>query len=439
MNYQRILTIFAAEEIPAAMVTFVSLLMFLQLGVSGSVATALSSLLFLPWVLKSFIRSWVRRAGHFRQMLHLTEAILCVALFALSASFPYGVTPVFASLFIISMLCAWHELVARMYYERMLRPRLQAIYNTPKVILSQIAVIFTYGALILIVGSMEVFFRQIRRAWAMGCYITAALFVIITVYHLLVLLSPRVGDEARVHSMRSSVKAEIHVIERIKEQPGWWRYVITLFLMLLPQGLMFYARVLFLLDKEANGGLGCTIQELGFAQGTVGVIAFCLGITIGQSLMKWIPLQKVFWPMSIVLGLSPLVYLTMTMEPPTSLPILCIATFQAQLLFGIGLCICKTLVQSISGNRYRNTVNLLYVPIIAACMILPMAVSGWLVEWLGYHLFFLTDALSAPVAWCITYFILKGNKLKNINQNEKAFIHGSLPAGNGLQPDTKRK
>lgn len=393
------------------MVTFVSLLMFLQLGVSQALSTLLSALLFLPWVLKSLVRTWVRRAGHFRHFIHLSEALLTGVLFALAASFHYGVAWVFLSLFAISMLCAWHELLARMYYESMLRSRLQEIINTRKIVYSHIAVVFTYGALILIVGSMEVFFRHIRKAWAMGCYLTAGLFLFFAILHLFVLRSPAEKGCVQQHSVKVSVQAQLHVLHRLRHQKGWWIPVLSLFLLLLPQSLMFYTRVLFLLDTTEDGGLHCTIQEVGFAQGTVGVLAFCLGVAIGRGLIKWIPMERIFWPLAISLGLSPAVYLLMTIEPPSTLGALSMASFQAQLLFGAGLCVCRAFVKEISGDRYRNTINLLYVPLISLCMIIPMAVSGWLAQYLGYSFFFLLDALVAPFAWVAVY-LLRGRMCK---------------------------
>ena len=56
-----IATLFAAEEIPASIVTYVAVLMFLQTETSPAIATCYCGLLFLPWVLKSFLRSYVRR------------------------------------------------------------------------------------------------------------------------------------------------------------------------------------------------------------------------------------------------------------------------------------------------------------------------------------------------------------------------------------------
>ena len=400
-------TLFAAEEIPSAIVTFVALLMFLQIGASITLSTTLAALLFLPCILKSFMRTWIRRVGHFRDMLLLVEGLICISLFALAGAFTQGIWYVFGALMLTSFLVAWHELAARMYYERMLYPRQQKYYTNLKIASAQLAVILTYGVLIILVGNLEVFFRQIRHSWAMGCYMTAGVFMFFTVLHMLVLRNPQIGNQTRKYSMGASVMAEVHVIERIRRQPHWWKYVLCMFLMLAPQSLMFFARVHYLFDKTSNSGLGCSIQEIGFAQGTVGVIAFTLGLTIGRSLMRWIPSEKLSWPLTLVLGLSPAVYFFMTIETPTDLGALCVATFHAQLLFGIGICICRLPLAMISGERYRNCANLLSVPLVALCMLIPMIASGLLLSWLGYHQFFLVNTLTAPICWLLIWILQK--------------------------------
>jgi len=409
----RFLTLFAAEEIPAAIVTYVALLMLLQMGVAPAVATLCSALLFLPWVLKSFMRSWVRRGGHFRQMLHIIEALLFISLVLLAFSFNTGPTSVFFALLLVSLLCAWHELAARMYYERMLRPFYQRLLTPIKLVCSQIAVIFTYGALIFLVGTLEVYFRQIRYSWSMGCYVAAGLFLLFAFHHMIWLRSPRVGDNGAKQSVGASVKAELRIIDRIRHQEGWWRPVLILFLLLLPQGLMFHARVLYLYMSHESGGLQCTMQEIGFAQGTVGVIAFSIGIAWGRRLIKHYSLSRLFWPMSISIVLSPVVYLGMTIRPPQSLLELCVCTFSAQLLFGFGLSVCRLPISVISGNRYRNTINMLQIPLVSAALLMPMAISGWLVEQFGFSSYFLVNALSAP--FCLLgVYLLKHREIPHI-------------------------
>lgn len=414
------LTLFAAEEIPAAMVTYVALLMLLQQGLAPAEATLCSALLFLPWVLKSFVRPWVMRMGYFRQMLHLIEVLLFISLLLLAFSFrpspslPFGGSKfltlhsslfILLALLLVSLLSAWHEIVARIYYERTLRPVFQRLFIVPKLACSQIAVIFTYGALIFMVGTLEVYFRQIRYSWAMGCYIVAGIFLFFVFYHLVTL---------RGQGARSKEKEGIREALEYHRNPTSKELVprnlpltpcAILFLLLLPQALMFHARVLYLFDTHAHGGLQCTMQEIGFAQGTVGVIAFSLGIALGRMLINHYTLQRLFWPMSFSLVLSPFVYLAMTIWPPQSLWHLCCCTMTAQMLFGLGISVCRLPISAVSGNRYRNTISMLQIPLVAAAMIIPMAISGWMVQQLGYNDFFLVNALSAPVCLLGIYLL----------------------------------
>jgi len=393
--------------------------MLLQLGVAPAEATICSALLFIPWVLKSFMHPWVSRVGRFKQMLHLIEALLFMSLVFLAFSFNIDSSisnflrkaqaqaeqlsifkfqfsikaqPVFVflALLLVSFLCAWHEMVARMFYETALRPSLQRLLTTPRLVCSQIAVVFTYGALIFLVGMLEVYFRQIRYSWAMGCYVAAGLFLLFVFLHLMTLAPsplPLWGSD-------SEAKREAACT---LPQRGSWRGlpVLILFLLLLPQSLMFHARVLYLYDAHARGGLQCTMQEIGFAQGTVGVIAFSFGLFLSRRLIT--STFQLFNFSTFALVLSPLVYLGMTIWPPQSLLILCCCTMTAQLLFGLGLGVCRLPVSAVSGVRYRNTINMLQIPLVSAAMIVPMAASGWMVEQLGYHTFFLVNALSAPV------------------------------------------
>jgi hypothetical protein len=200
-------TLFAAEAIPSAMITFVALLMFLQLNISWAYSTLLCALLSLPWVLKSFMRPWVSRVGHFRPMIHIIEALLFLSLGALAFTFDVGPTSVFLALLLVSLLSAWHELTARMYYERTLRPAFQRLYVTPKLVASQVAVIFTYGALIFLVGTLEVYFRQIRYSWSLASYVAAGIFLFFFLLHLGTLANGQETRDLRALNARFGAKA----------------------------------------------------------------------------------------------------------------------------------------------------------------------------------------------------------------------------------------
>lgn len=400
-------TLFAAEAIPSAMITFVALLMFLQLGIGWDFCTLLCGLLTLPWVLKSFVRQKVRLVGRFSYVLRGIEVLIFGVLAALAFCFN-GLAGcrwhVFGCLFVLCLLCAWHELAARMYYERMLRPREQRLYNGPKMFASQVSTVVTYGLLIVLVGSLEVFYHNRRHAislsWSTAVYLLAGFYLLLVLYNLVSLRPPRLPDRSQPETLRHALRAEIRVIDRIAHKPHWLLAVGCLALFLLPQSLLFHTRVLFLLATEAEGGLACSLQWVGLAQGTVGVIAFSLGLGLGYILAVQ---RGRLWLQALCMPLSPAVYYAMTLWPPTSLLPLCLATFAAQLFFGLGLNACLVFVRYISGERYRSTINYLYVPLVSLVMLVPVAVSGWLVSQVGFRTYFLLAMLLTFPAWAAFY------------------------------------
>ena len=392
-------SLFAAEAIPSAMITFVALLMFLQLGVGWESSTLLCALLTLPWVLKSFVRAKIRQVGHFHRQLKALETGICLLLIALAFSFTERTASrqlVFASLFALCLLCGHHELAARMYYEHKLRPSRQRLYNSWKMFFSQSTTVLTYGVMIMGVGFLEIFYHNRRGAmalsWSMAVYVLAGFYLLLVVYNLFALRAPRFAPAPQASTLLDAMKAEVRVIDRIARQPGWWQVVLCLFVLLLPQALLFHTRVLFFIGTRAEGGLAASLQWIGLAQGTVGVIAFSAGLALGHRLQR--PRAA-----ACLLGISPAVYWLLSIVLPTTLLPLCLAALVAQFCFGFGLNAALPFVRRISGDRYRSTINYLYIPLVSLVMLLPMAVSGWLVARLGFPTFFALDTLLVLPAW----------------------------------------
>lgn len=395
----------AAEEIPSAVVMFVALLMFLQFGASEAMAALYSGLLFLPWVMKSYLYSKVRNAGSFKRNLHWVELLMFVCLMGIAVYISETQVKdwlLFIFLFLLSCLCAWHELLSRMYYSRMLFPREQQLFRSTKMVSSQIFIVLTYGILIIIAGFFEVFFRSYQKAWAMESSLVAGGFLIFFVLNFVVLRNPNVTNHYRHESLKDAVKTELHSLARFKEKERVMPCLVSLFFLLLPQALLFNTRVFFLLAPLECDGLECSVQEVGFAQGTIGVVAFSLGVVIGRALMKKGGQKDMFWMTAVVLTLSPLSYFLMASDPqPLNLLLICCVTFFAQFCFGFGLNVCRPFIIYISDQRYRNTTNFLYVPLVASLMVVPMSLSGWLCTMLGYQTYFMGCVALAPVAWLI--------------------------------------
>ena len=392
-----------AEEIASTVVLYVALLMFWQFGSSQVLASVYSALLFLPWVFKSYLYSKVRKAGRFKRHLHVVESLMFLCLMGLAlylAELQVCVHILFLFLFVLSLLCAWHELLSRLYYSTMLHPQQQRYFRNLKLLPAQSAQVVTYGVLIIVVGFFEVFFRSYQKAWAMESSLVAGVFFFFLVLNVIVLQNPSQAHPSRHETIAAAVKSELHVLSRLQQKPHTLPDILSLFFLLLPHALLFNPRVFFLLNSADQGGLGCSVQEVGFAQGTIGVLAFSLGYLMGRWAMERWGWQRMFVPIAVVLTLSPVSYCLMALSPTgDNMWLLCCMTFSAQWCFGFGLNVCRLYVPFVSASRYRHVANPLYVPLVASLVILPMALSGWLFTLLGAPTYFMLCVAMAPIAW----------------------------------------
>ena len=165
-----------------------------------------------------------------------------------------------------------------------------------------------------------------------------------------------------------------------------------------------------------KAGLPLYALESGDSLDAFDVLAFSVGLAGGRLLMRRLGESSLFWPMAILLTLSPLSYMLMARAPqPNQLWLLCCVTSFAQLCFGFGLNLCRVFVPYISEHRYRNTTNFLTIPMVASLMIVPMALSGWLCSRSGFATFFTVCVAMAPMAWLVLLF----TRLKQILINNE--------------------
>ncbi len=352
-------SMYVAGEIPAAIVTYVAILMLWQSGQPWHVATAVASALFLPWTLRGWLGNLLARVGFLRTQLLVCEFLTVGALAATGR----WLMPCLVAL---SCLALWHREALDAYFASSVHPLRAHFFARVGAVVSQITIVFTYGMMLMLVGSLQVIYRRIPQAWSEACVFVAGLVLILFIYHAVTLKGCAVRQPYRA------------------ETPTWGNYWLSLVLF-LPQSLMFFTRVIFLLMPRVEGGLGCTIHEVAFAQGAVGVIAFSFGMFVNRSygLRGLVPVLS--------LGLSPVVYLVMSHWPPAYLWQLCACTFTAQFLFGLG----------VPPHRHMRAMMV--------AMMVPAAFSGWLALRLGFQHFFALNVLTAPLMW-VTIYILHANR-----------------------------
>ena len=408
-----VLSLFAAGGIPTAIVSFVSLLVFVQCGCNYSLAALLYALLFLPSVLKSLVHPLCLTVKECKRQILMTQLLLLSVHYLLIVSFTVT-SNVKVVVFLLLMLiyasfCAWHELLAEHYYNNALTRYGRRALRGVKVFASLAAQVLTYGLLIVIAGNFQWYFRNMDDTMSYSWAFVIGLVSVVMMICLLANLKMPVEDGScsdfvgndRVLFGMVEMKPKLRTVWS-KRMP-----IAVCVLMLLPQSLLFATRVFFLLSDKDEGGLGCSLMDVGFAQGTVGVIAFSFGIVLGHFVIKRYGWRRTFPPLSAVLGLSPLFYFLMAIGCVSDgFFAVCLMTFLSQFCFGMGVNSCRVLAEHISGKKYSSTVNVLNVPLVVLGMVLPIALSGVLLSCMGYERFFTLCVLMTifPVVTSLSAF-----------------------------------
>ena len=390
--------LFATEAIASAMVTYVALLMFVQLGASFAKAALMAALLMLPSVLKLFL-GWKQKFNPYLKSMLIGVNLLLFAAFCLTAfvvDYVFSnIFVVFSATFLLALINAVNEKYIAVYYNNVLDKRAQSLLENYKFVATQVAFILTYGILIIFVGFHEIFFRNIHLAWSMEFFIVAGVILILLPFIVLTMQRPK----------RKSEVHDVHVYSRMnnaKIRSRNIRFLLIVCILLLPQSLLLYTRVFYLMTPASKGGLDCTLQEVGFAQGTIGVIAFMAGTFIGQHLLRRFGNIKMFWTMILPLLISPLFYLMMVLNGrPSDFLYICLMTFASQICFGFGLNICVIFIKRTTDIFDENILSLVHVPLVVMAMFVPAALSGYLLEIMQFKNFFILNVTVSLLSVCL--------------------------------------
>ena len=177
--------------------------------------------------------------------------------------------------------------------------------------------------------------------------------------------------------------------------------ILFMLLYRMPEGLLVKISTLFLIDAETNGGLGLSPQELGFVQGTIGVIGLTLGGILGGIVAGKDGLKKWLWPMVCAITLPDIVYVFMAYALPANLLIVNVCVFIEQFGYGFGFTAYMLYLIYYSRGEYKTSHYALCTAFMALSMMIPGLFAGALQEAVGYRMFFII-----VMAFCSVTFLM---------------------------------
>ena len=399
-------TLYFAEGIPYFIVNNISVLMFAKMGVPNGQMALFTSLLYLPWTIKPLWSPFVDLFKTKRWWV-VTMQILMTALFLLlTFTLPHPSAEEIAegnvsiSIFTLTLIffvitafaSATHDIAADGFYMLGLDQKQQAMFVGIRSTFYRLSNIFGQGVLVAIAGYIETTYDDIPLSWQLTLGITAAIFCIVSIYHVFIV--PRPDSDCPRLSGEASGKAK----EIVKEfgasfatffrKPMVWLAITFMLLYRLPEAFLLKLCTPFLVADTSAGGLGMTTESVGIAYGTIGVLFLTIGGIIGGVMAARWGLKRSLWPMAACMTLPCLSFVYLAIAQPTSIVTISACIAIEQFGYGFGFTAYMLYMMHFAEGEFKTSHYAICTAFMALSMMLPGMVAGYLQEWLGYELFF---------------------------------------------------
>jgi MFS transporter, PAT family, beta-lactamase induction signal transducer AmpG len=388
-------SLYFAEGIPYVMVMTVSVIMYKKLGISNKDIALYTSWLYLPWVIKPLWSPFVdmfktKRFWTVTMQLFIGAALAGVALtLPLPNYFQYTI----AVFWLMAFSSATHDIAADGFYLLGLDQANQAAFIGIRSTFYRIAMIAGQGALVVLAGTLEPKLG-IQHAWSITFYVIATFFLLVYLYHRIILPNP-LSDRPTLEDYSKGIVSE------------YFRTIILFFkrknILVILFFLLFYrfaeAQLVklvspFLLDVREKGGLALSTSEVGIVYGTVGILALTAGGLLGGYAISKKGLRRWLWPMVIIMHTPDLMFVYLSQFQPVNIFLINIAVALEQFGYGFGFTAYTMYMIYISQGEHKTAHYAICTGIMALGMMLPGMISGKIQELIGYQNFFLWVMLS---------------------------------------------
>lgn len=405
-------TLYFAEGLPNAIVVLVAALMYKQLGMSNTEIAFYTSWLYLPWVIKFIWSPFVDILKTKRWWTIAMQLLIGAALGGIAFTIP-GSFWLQGSLFcfwVMAFSSATHDIAADGFYMLGLDDHQQSFFSGIRSTFYRLAMMFGQGVLVMIAGNLEMVTRNIRYSWSLTFYLAAGIMIAIGLFHGWILPRP-LGDKAEVAdgeekpTFKSVMSNFSETFVSFFKKDGIVVALLFIFFYRAPEGMLTKIVPLFLIDKMDAGGLGLSPQEIGLVSGTVGLIGLTVGGILGGIIASKWGLKKTLWPLVCAITLPDLVYVYLAYTQPESLLPINICVFFEQFGYGIGFTAYMLYLIYFCQGEHKTAHYAICTGFMAASLMLPGMIAGWLEDMLGYSTFFIVVSVLCVITFVVSALV----------------------------------
>ena len=403
-------TLYFAEGLPNIIVTGLSVVMYMQMGLSDAEVGLYTGWLALPWVIKPLWSPFIDLLKTKRWWVLTMQALIGASLARIAFSIPtaFWFQTTMCLFFLIAFCSATHDISADGFYMIELDDHNQAKYVGLRNTFYRLAIIFVNGMLVSLAGILQVVFRgQIRFTWALIFYGLAGLFIGLWLYHSRFM--PRPKEDVHTKRTLTEVTSELKkmFITFFQKFDRRGTLIVMLFLLFyrFPEALLNTMTKTFMLRNNYAGGLGLSPQEYGLANGTVGLIGLLLGGIIGGILVSRDGMKRWLWPMVCAITLPDVVYIYLSYSLNSNLVVVSSCLFIEQFGYGLGFTVLTLYMLYYSQGKYKTSHYSICTGISYLGLMLPGMLSGYIKDMVGYRMFFIIVMVCCAITFAVTAFL----------------------------------
>lgn len=375
-------SLYIAEGIPYCAVNTLPVLFYCEMGVSVAEITAWTGLLSLPWMIRPLWSPFIdifstKRRWTLAMQLMMTLTMLLIALLLPTSFFFASTLSVFACMAFFS---ATHDIAADGFYMLALSEKQQADFVGIRSTFYKVATVLGQGGLTLFAGLLESKGMKPSGAWAAVFYCLTAIFFAIWLYHTRALPSLK-ADHATPGKTAGDIARNFWMtFVTFFHKPHIVAALAFMLLFRLPEAMCTKMVAIFMKAPLADGGLGLTLTQIGFANGTVGVIALLAGGVLGGIAIGHGGLRRWLWPMAASLAIPCVVYCLLAISPEVNFTVLCTAIGFEQFGYGFGLTALMMYMIYFAQGESETSHYAFCIAFSMAGIMLPGMAAGWIFE-----------------------------------------------------------
>lgn len=397
-------SLYFAEGLPYVAVMIISLVMYKRMGISNTEIALYTSWLNLPWVIKPLWSPFIDIIKTKRYWITSMQLLIGAGLAGIAFTIPTDsfLQTTLAIFWLMAFSSATHDIAADGFYMIGLSQHEQALFVGIRSTFYRLATITGQGGLIMLAGYLETTGGNISRAWSITFYILSGLFIGLWLYHRYIL--PRPSSDITVHNNSSSgiFSSFLETFRSFFRKEQAATAILFMLLYRLPEAQLAKMGIPFLLDPIERGGMAMTTEQIGFTQGTVGVIGLTLGGILGGIAVSRHGLRKWLWPMVWAISLPDIVYVYLSFFQHSSLAVINLCVFIEQFGYGFGFTAYMLYLIYFSQGESKTAHYAICTAFMALGMMLPGMIAGWLQETMGYRMFFIWIMVCTTATFWVT-------------------------------------